>query len=208
MCHPFVAWESLRFFERDLTVATVSDVVTRVPVETRLATTDEMLAFPSERPGEAAERIAAGDLCFVGLRAGRIVHQTWLGTRPTYIPEIGARIRLGPNQTYLYASLTEESSRGTGVQAAVASYIVRYQKEHGIERHFFFVKWHNFSARQVLNRIQPPPRAVRVVRRLRFVQHRGFFVWGVPLEGDPLFEVDRAAVRPRGSGYWLPGDTE
>ena len=204
LCSPLFSWESLHFFERDLTQAIASEVPARPDIEVRLATTDEMLAFLSPRPGEAAQRIAAGDLCFVGLLRGRIVHQTWLGTRATYIPELGARIRLGESETYIYASLTEEDSRGSGVQAAVAGFIVRYQKEHAFRRHMLVVKWHNFSGRKVLSRIQPPPRALRTVRRMRFLRLRGWWVRDVPLAGDPLFDVDAASVRSLGAlGYWL-----
>lgn len=179
-------WEPLLFFDRDLTTATVTSVTTKVPVEIRLATEAEVLEFPSSRPGEGARRLERGDVCVVGVIEGRIIHQTWITTRPTYIPEAAARIRLQPDEAYLYASFTEPPARGAGVQAAVSSFVVRYNRERGVTRHFLYVRWRNASARQVLKRIQPPMRLVRVLKSL-VVGGRGYLVSGF-VPNDPLFE--------------------
>jgi GNAT superfamily N-acetyltransferase len=207
-CAPFAAWEALLFYERDLTQTRVPETLrAKVPVDVRLATAEEMRPLLPEGPAETDRRFAAGDLCFIAVSDGRIVHYTWLATRPTYIPEIGARILLRPGQTYLYHSFTEESARGLGVQSALGPFVIRYQKEHGIEQHFLYVKSHNYSGRQVLSRLQPPPRRIRVVRRFR-IGRRGFLVRGLSTP-DPLFEVEPKAVRDwRPLGFWLPGAAE
>ncbi|MGH6954508.1 MAG: hypothetical protein ACREGL_10020 [Alphaproteobacteria bacterium] len=195
LLEPLVSWRTYDFFARDLTVP-VAPFVAAIPLEMRVAVDADFLRFrPSFlREGVTGEEIErrrrAGDRCFLGVAGDRLVHFTWLFRRPAWLAELGATLRLGPDEAYIAFSYTDPDRRGQGVQPAVTNFMIRWEQAVGIRRHYYFVMRHNVPARKITTGHHAGAAAepIRTVRTVRFAWVRSFLAYGFEPGGRPRLE--------------------
>jgi GNAT superfamily N-acetyltransferase len=192
---PLVSWRTFCFFERTLT-GPVTPFKPSIPLDIRIATDADFDRFRDallrERvdASEIERRRANGDLCFMGLAQDRLVHFTWLLRGLVWLPALGATLELGGNEAYVHFSYTDPAMRGRGVQPAVTNFMVRWELEAGIERHFYFVMGHNTSAMRITSgrHVGTAARPSRTVRTVHLLGTRGFLVVGLLGEQRPLLK--------------------
>jgi hypothetical protein len=204
---PLGAWNTLVFFERSL-AEEMPQAPAPFPLEMHVVGARELPRFRSwldaaaQDWGEMEARAARGDLCTIVLSEGRLVHLRWLTTTAGFIPELGATLRPGPREAYVYASLTPPATRGQGVQLAVSALMVKWALAEGYERHLFYVRGDNPSALAIVGKVGA--RRTKTVRCLRLARGRGLWVTG--LGGDrPHIEFPAGvSVRRLGPlGLWV-----
>lgn len=189
---PLVRWRTFCFFERDMT-APVALVEASIPLEIRIATDADFERFRDvllrenidER--EIAHRRASGDLCFIGVAGGRLIHFTWLMRRPVWLPALGATLELEPDDVYAHFSYTDPEMRGRGAHPAVVNFELRWEHSVGIRRHVSFVMGHNVSALRIMTGLRSGTvsRHTRTIRTVRFLAARGFLARGLGGEARP-----------------------
>jgi hypothetical protein len=209
---PLISWDTVSFFAwDDLSAVRVPELHAGIPLEVRLAGRDEwwrLRALPPEagRGQEEFEaRLARGDLCFIGLSEGRLVHVFWVGVSQSWIPALGATLRLAPGDAYAYESFTAETARGQGVQPAVTVFVLRYEQAQGFRRHLFYIERHNRAAlRALLKYADPPFTLTRTVRAVRIAGLPGVVLLGLEGDGPRLELPPGARVRRLGRlGQWV-----
>jgi hypothetical protein len=210
---PIMSWETLWFFEREISATSLRENRARIPLEVCLAEPEQVRRLQDFLPqrgrwSEAVQaRLARGDRCFIGLSDGRPVHFSWLAGAGTthWISEISATLRVAPGEMYLYDSFTDEAVRGKGVLPAVMSFVQRYEHRQGHRRHIFYVSRDNFSSRNTLGKSTGMlPIRKRTVRCFRFAGVKHVLIAGVDGPGSPRLEPVGARVRSLGRlGYWV-----
>lgn len=209
LLQPFVAWRTFCFFERTLDEP-VAPFDASIPLEMRIATDADFERFNDvllrERvdKSEIEERRTSGDLCFIGVAEGRLIHFTWLVRRPLWLPAVGATLDLGPDEAYIHFSYTDPAMRGRGVQPAVTNFMIRWERAAGIRHHYYYVMGHNVSAMRItsgrhVGRAAEPSRTVRTVRVLGA---RGSLALGVQGEQRPHLKPGTHAEWGR-LGLWI-----
>jgi hypothetical protein len=207
-----VAWDTFCFFERDLG-GVFPEFRARVPLETRVADGHDRQRFRAALeatgvPGDEVEaRAARGDLCYLGLSEGRLVHVRWLALRSVPIPPLGATLVLEPGEAYIYGSYTVPELRGQGLQPAVANFMFRHEKALGLRRNFYYTLRSNRAGLEVAGKFGPEPAPlVKLVSRIRVAGLPGVALTGLEAPERPRLEL--AANQPRrrlGPGVlWVP----
>lgn len=192
---PVVSWRTFCFFERDLTEP-VPPFEAGIPLQIRIATAADFERFRDvllrERVGESeiARRRASGDQCFIGVAEERLVHFTWLVRRSIWVPDLGATLDLGTDESYVPFSYTDPAVRGRRVQPAVVNFMLRWEQSARVQHHFYFVMGHNVSAMKITagRHAASAARPLRAVRTVRLLGARGFLAVGLLSEQRPHLE--------------------
>jgi GNAT superfamily N-acetyltransferase len=197
-------------FERDLT-APNTPYDPALALEIRVAEDADFVRFrdtllrEDTTPGEIERRRAAGDLCFIGVAEGRLVHFTWLiRGRPAWLPDIGAVLHLEPDAAYVPFSYTEPVMRGRSVQPAVTRFMVEWEQAHGLRRHYYLLMRENRPSRAIARgrHVGRPATVLRSVRTVRIALLAGRLVRGLDTGGRPRLEATRPLDLP-GLGVWV-----
>jgi GNAT superfamily N-acetyltransferase len=214
LLEPVVAWRTLDLFERDLTEPNAPYEPT-LPLEIRVAAASDFARFRDtllreDTTASAIERRrAAGDLCFLGVLEGRLVHFTWLVRgRRVWLPQVGAILDLDPDAAYVPFSYTEPAMRGRGVQPAVTRFMVEWEQAHGLRRHYYLLMRENQPSRAIARgrHVGRPAQVVRSVRTVRIAPLPGLFARGLAEGGWPRLEPTRPLdLRPLGLWVRPPG---
>jgi GNAT superfamily N-acetyltransferase len=209
---PLVSWQSVAFFERDLSKA-IPEIRASIPLEVRLVETPEDIACVQEafmrigrRPEEVQARLDRGDWCFIALHEGRLVHFSWLSPGPAACPEIKATLLLDPGELYQGDSFTDKSMRGHTVTGAVMTAIIHWEQAHGYRRHYFYIARDNYSSLGSLGKVTGPrPVLTRTVRCYRIAGSGGFLVTGLDRDARPRLHVAEGmrARRLGRFGHWV-----
>ncbi len=203
---PLVSWDTLWFFEHDLTALTYRPFVATIPLEVRRADREDLGEIKAlvGRAGEEAEgleaRLTRGDQCFVGVSKGRLVHASWVATTTAWIPEVRATLRLGPGEAYFYDSLTDPAVRGSGVQPAVVSFAMQEERAQGCRRHLYYLRRNSRSGLKAI--IEPRPTRPQTIRCIRITGFPGALVTGLGGAGRPNLELQPGVSRGR-LGPWV-----
>jgi GNAT superfamily N-acetyltransferase len=205
-----VAWRTVDLFERDLTEAN-APFEPALPLEIRVAEDSDFVRFrdtllrEDTTRSELARRRAAGDLCFIGVSEGRLVHFTWLvRRRRVWLPDLGAMLDLEPDAAYVPFSYTERAMRGRSVQAAVTRFMIEWEQRHGLRRHYYLVMRENTPGRAIVRgrHVGSPAKLLRTVRTVRIALLPGFLVRGLDEGGRPRLEPARP-LDLRALGLWV-----
>jgi hypothetical protein len=209
---PVLSWDTVSFFAwDDLAAVTIPQLQARIPLDVRLAGASDWSRL-RELPQEAGRgqeefetRLARGDLCFIGLSDDRLVHVFWVAVRESWIPALGATLRLEPGDAYAYESFTAENIRGQGVQPAVTVFVLRYEQAHGFRRHLFYIERHNRAALRALPKYANPPFTLtRTLRAVRMAGLPGAVILGLGPGGPRLEFPPGVRVRRLGRlGQWV-----
>lgn len=189
---PVIRWRTFCFFERNV-AQPVAPFDAAIPLEIRIATAADFDRFRDillrERVdwSEIERRRASGDLCFIGVAQGRLIHFTWLLRRPTWLPALGATLELSAEEAYAHFSYTDPAMRGHGAHPAVINVMTRWEHAAGIQRHFGLVMGHNVSALSIMSKHHAgvAARPSRTVRTVRLLGARGFLARGLGGEARP-----------------------
>ena len=163
--HPVVRIDRLRFYVTDLT-AIPPRREARIPIEIRPATSEDFETFVAtfERMGvdrsELEERRARGDVAFLALVDGQLVHSQWITFQAPWVSEIGVRLDLGPQETCGYGAATLPEWRGHGIHPAVSLTLREYERAHGYLRHFYWVWVSNYESVRTNEKVGRPTRTV------------------------------------------------
>ncbi|MGH6954507.1 MAG: hypothetical protein ACREGL_10015, partial [Alphaproteobacteria bacterium] len=155
LLEPLIAWRTYDFYARDLT-APVAPYQATIPLDIRVATDADFERFRPTllREGATWDEVEAcrraGDQCFIAVSGDRLVHFSWLVRRPVWLPEVGARLRLAPDEAYGRFSYTEPAWRGHGAHPAVVNFFTCWEQAAGIRSHYSFVMRHNLPARKLM----------------------------------------------------------
>lgn len=164
----------------------VADFTPGLPVDVAMLAHDELDDYLVFRPGttrrEIAGRLRSGDMCFVARHEGRIVAAVWVAVQPVWVPFLGCRIDVTPDEAHIYDKFTLPAYRGHGIANAVRTHHLKHLQRAGLRRATGAVLPENvsslrddgkggFRAYGVLGRIKlgpwqrvfvrPPPRARR-----------------------------------------------
>jgi GNAT superfamily N-acetyltransferase len=210
---PLVSWQSVLFFERDLTQGPAPPIRATIPLDVRLAEAPgdvrrlrDYFAKVGRRPGDVDERLGRGDRCFIALAEGQLVHFSWLSAGPVECTEIGATLRLRPGELFQGDSFTDRALRGHTVTGAVMTAVIRWEQAHGIVRHYFYIARDNHSSLGSLGKVtEQRPVLTRTVRRYRVAGVPGILVTGLDGDARPALEVT-AGLRARRVGrfgHWV-----
>ena len=192
---PVVRIDRLLFFITDLT-APLPRIQARIPVEIRTATPEDFETFVAtfERMGverdELLERRDRGDVAFLALVDGRLVHSQWITFERPWVSEIGVRLALGPREVCGYGAATLSEWRGHAIHPAVSLAIREYERARGYVRHINWVWRSNFEGARGTEKLGTPARTVWSVWVLGLPRPLAI---GVGRTGSPEF------VSPHGS---------
>jgi hypothetical protein len=208
-----VSWQSVSFFERDLTRGPTPEVRAGIPLEVRLVESPEDVRRLQDffrqidrRPEVVATRLGRGERCFIALSEGRLVHFSWLSPGPASCPEIKATLRLGPGELYQGDSYTDAAVRGHTLTGAVMSVLIRWEQAQGYRRHFFYIARDNYSSLGSVGKVmEPRPALTRTVRCYRVAGLEGFLVTGLDRDARPKLHVAEGvrARRLGRFGHWV-----
>ena len=116
----------------------VADFTPDLPVDVAMLAQDEVDDYLVFRPGttrrEIAGRLRSGDMCFVARREGRIVAAAWVATHPVWVPFLGCRIDVTPDEAHIYDKFTLPAYRGHGIANAVRTYHLKHLRRAGLLR--------------------------------------------------------------------------
>jgi GNAT superfamily N-acetyltransferase len=208
LLEPLIAWRTYDFYNRDVT-APIAPYAAAIPLEIRIATDEDFARFlpallsEGTTPEEIEARRQADAECFLGVSGERLAHFTWLLRRPVWLAELGATLRLGPDESYAVFSYTAPEFRGKGVHPAVVNWQARWEQTAGIRRHYSFVMRHNLPARRIMTRHEAgtTARVTRTVRTVRIAFVPGFLAHGLG-NGEPRLEPG-PAVDLGVPGLWI-----
>jgi hypothetical protein len=205
-------WVTYRFYQRDLVSQGLEEFVARIPLETRVATVDDFERFrdvfeqAGVSPRKIEERVLNGDVCFLGVSEGRLLHFSWLTLRSARIPALGLTVTLRPGEVYGYNAYTVPEARGLGVQPAVAVLKTSWEQARQLRHHISSVVADNYSAHKIYGRAHlPATRPGPTVRCFRFAGLRGRLLTGLGAAHGPRFDFPaRTVVRRLGPlGIWV-----
>jgi ribosomal protein S18 acetylase RimI-like enzyme len=210
---PVCTWRTLCFFERDLT-RPLPEFRPRIPIEVRIASAEDLERFRDTfaRVGARGDALATwrdrGDLCFIGVMEGQLVHFMWLTLAPAWLPNIGATVRVEPGEGVVYYSYTAPAARGNGVQPAVANFMIAHEKKLGLVRHFYFVLRDNYAGVRITAGTHAGQAAAlaRIIRCWSVAGLPGVVLTGLDTPGRPYLDLPaEARVHRLGRGrVWLP----
>ena len=175
-------------FEREL--VDVPTEYSDVPITVRQLEPADLPAYACFRPDgveEAAERLAAGHMCFAAWSGARIVAVSWFQTGSVRLPVLERELELDPRTVYGYDSWTDPDLRGHNIAAARGTHSLRMLGEAGYERVLSYVLPENRAG------MRPPQKLG--LRRAGVV---GFFELG-PLRIDFLRSRGSLSISARRS---------
>jgi ribosomal protein S18 acetylase RimI-like enzyme len=116
----------------------IADFAPGLPVDVAMLAHDEIDDYLVFRPGttrrEIAGRLRSGDLCFVARHDGRIVAAAWIAMQPVWVPFLGCRIDVKPDEAHIYDKFTLPAYRGHGISNAVRTHHLRHMRRAGLRR--------------------------------------------------------------------------
>jgi GNAT superfamily N-acetyltransferase len=209
LLEPLVSWRTYDFYLSDLgpPIAPYSGAV---PLDIRVATDADFARFESTLLREGVTRAeieirrTTGGRCFIGVAGDRLIHFTWVLRHQVWLPELGATLRLGPDEVYAVFAYTDPAWRGRGVQPEVSNFMLRREQAEGVRHHYYFVMRHNLPARRITTRhdVGTAARVVRTARTVRLAFVPGFLARGLrsgaPPRLDPGPALDLGLV-----GLWI-----
>jgi len=96
---------------------------------------DDYLAFrPDTRRADALARLAAGQICFVARRDGRIVAADWIATQPIRLSYLDCVLDMAPGDVCIYDKFILPSCRGHGISNALRTHHLRQLWRDGHRR--------------------------------------------------------------------------
>jgi GNAT superfamily N-acetyltransferase len=133
-------------FQRDIT-RSAPGIRADLPLELRDLAEDDIADYCRQRadPGEAEvrRRLAAGYRCLVSWSEGRIIGEIWLGYEELWLGKLQRRIRLAPDDVYVYYSFVVPELRGRNVGTARARLMGERLMKAGSRRLVYTVAPHN-----------------------------------------------------------------
>jgi len=162
---PVVRIDRLIFFVADLSKP-LPRVQARTAVEIRLATRKDFETFaPVFRligvdSAEIQSRIARGDVALLALAGGELAHVLWITLVAPDVSEIGARVLLGPGEVCAYEGFTPPEWRGHGIDPAVGSAALEYERAMGYARHIGWAWASNFASTRTMFKLLPATRRI------------------------------------------------
>jgi GNAT superfamily N-acetyltransferase len=84
--------------------------------------------------GDAAGRLAAGDLAMVAEEGGRVVGCAWLATSEIRAPHWRTTVRPRPGEGYCYGLVVIPEARGRGLGRELARALRREGRRRGVQR--------------------------------------------------------------------------
>ncbi len=87
-----------------------------------------------ESPLTVRRRLAAGHICFVARRNGRIVHARWAAFRNVWINYLNCPLSVAADEAYVYASHTACDMRGRNLSPTCAAWMIQNLKRRGYRR--------------------------------------------------------------------------
>ncbi|HXU54880.1 MAG TPA: GNAT family N-acetyltransferase [Casimicrobiaceae bacterium] len=116
----------------------IADATPGLPVAVAMLAHDEVDDYLVFRPGstrrEIASRLRSGDMCFVARHQGRIVAAAWVAVQPVWVPFLGCRIDVAPDEAHIYDKFTLPAYRGHGIANAVRTHHLRHLQRAGLRR--------------------------------------------------------------------------
>ena len=116
----------------------VADFTPGLPVDIAMLAHDELDDYLVFRPGtprrEIAARLRSGDSCFVARYNGQIVAAAWVSMQPVWVPFLGCRIDVTPDEGHVYDKFTLPAYRGHGISNAVRTHHLRHMQRAGLRR--------------------------------------------------------------------------
>ena len=141
--------ERVYFFETDPRLRT-DPVVSRVPVEIRIATSadirlyaDDLERLSSIGPREAQELLDTGRLAYIALCHGSLSAVFWLGFGAQIVSEIDMTLMLAADEACGFGLVTDEKWRGMGIMPAIYAAIYEYERGRGVTRHIYWIRADN-----------------------------------------------------------------
>jgi GNAT superfamily N-acetyltransferase len=133
-------------FQRDITRSAPA-IRADIPLELRDLAEDEIAGYCRQRtdPDEAEvrRRLADGYRCLVSWSDGRIIGEIWLGYGELWLGKLERRIRLSPDDVYVYHSFVIPELRGRNVGTARARLLGEHLRKEGSRRLVYTVAPHN-----------------------------------------------------------------
>ena len=116
----------------------IADFAPRLPVDVAMLAQDELDDYLVFRPGttrrEIAGRLRSGHMCFVARHEGRIVAAAWIAMQPVWVPFLGCRIDVTPDEAHVYDKFTLPAYRGHGIANVVRAHHLRHMQRAGLRR--------------------------------------------------------------------------
>jgi len=116
----------------------IADYTPRLPVDVAMLAPgelDDYLAFrPETTRRELADRLGAGQLCFVARHQRCIVAAAWVSLQPIWMPFLGCRIDVAPDEAHIYDKFTLPTYRGYGIANAVRTHHLKHLQRAGLRR--------------------------------------------------------------------------
>lgn len=93
-----------------------------------------LAAIPTAYRNDVAQRVAAGDLCWVARCAGEVVYEAWVGIGSTYSYTLDRRLPLERADATVYGAYTVPAARGGGIHSAVMAQVLAALRDRGLTR--------------------------------------------------------------------------
>jgi GNAT superfamily N-acetyltransferase len=148
---------------------------------------------PSVSAGEIQGRLAEGQACRLGWLDDELVHFRWYTRGDTYLPYLGATVRLGRGDLLCVVSFTHHAFRNRGVSSASMSEVFGEARRSGCTRALSLVAWWNTPSIVLHERLGATV-AGRVARSM--LRSAGAHT----ADGLVVVDEDGLRVRPAASG--------
>jgi CelD/BcsL family acetyltransferase involved in cellulose biosynthesis len=144
---PIASSGSVVFFERDL-ASPVRQAAPPAGFTVREGTVADLPLFANGLPERSAallkERFDRGDLCVLATGPdGQVAHASWIALSSAWIPELQRTLTVYPGAAYGYDFFTDAKARGTGVFAAVRTFLCDFLRARGLSRLITYVSGAN-----------------------------------------------------------------
>lgn len=93
-----------------------------------------LAAIPTAYRNDVAQRIAAGDQCWVARSSGEVVYEAWVGIGSTYSYTLDRRLPLERTDATIYGAYTVPAARGGGIHSAVTAQVLAALRDRGLAR--------------------------------------------------------------------------
>ena len=144
---PIASSGSVVFFEREL-ASPVRQAAPPAGFTVREGTVADLPLFANGLPERSAallqERFDRGDLCVLAIGPdGQVAHASWIALSSAWIPELQMTLSVYPGAAYGYDFFTDAKARGTGVFAAVRTFLCDFLRARGRSRFITYVSGTN-----------------------------------------------------------------
>src|SRR5262249_46314956 len=191
LCRSVLEIRRFFFFENDLTQP-LPLLPARLPLTIRPLRGEEVETFAAafRAQGLAPEIVhrwlAQGETCILALAGERLVNFAWIiCSTAVWLGEIGVTLCLAPGECYGHNFVTVPEWRGQGINPAVGSFLLHYERSRGCSRNLFYVLADNRASLQSIAKL--PSTRTKTLWSIRVRGRKRPFILGATQKGSPSF---------------------